>query len=184
MAEAIAFTLDGKPVLAEAGETIWDVAKREGLRIPHLCHVDLPGYRTDGNCRACMVEIEGERVLAASCIRKPTKGMSVKTNTERADKARRTVFELLASNMRPAELQRANAELARNYLRNFGQVRGLVPYVIGRYDIIEARELGPSDIFPSGMVALTRSGERTTRRIRPRSTRSLEWCPHPWPNCC
>lgn len=64
------------------------------------------------------------------------------------------------SSMRPAELQRANAELARNYLRNFQQVRGLVPYVIGRYDIIEARELGPSDIFPSGMVALTRSTER------------------------
>ena len=103
MAEAISFTLDGKPVLAEPFETIWDVAKREGVRIPHLCHVDLPGYRPDGNCRACMVEIEGERVLAASCIRKPAKGMSVKTDTERADKARRTVFELLASNMRPAE---------------------------------------------------------------------------------
>jgi formate dehydrogenase major subunit len=103
MAEAISFTLDGKTLVAEPGQTIWDVAKREGVRIPHLCHVDLPGYRTDGNCRTCMVEIEGERVLAASCIRKPAKGMSVKTNTERAQKARRTVFELLASNMRPAE---------------------------------------------------------------------------------
>ena len=64
------------------------------------------------------------------------------------------------SNLRPAELQRANAELARNYIRNYQQVRGLVPYVIGRYIIMEARELGPSDIFPSGMVALTRSVER------------------------
>jgi hypothetical protein len=64
------------------------------------------------------------------------------------------------SNMRPAELQRANAELARNYIRNFQQVRGLVPYVVGRYDIMEARELGPNDIFPSGMVALTRAVER------------------------
>ena len=45
------------------GETIWDVAKREGTKIPHLCHVDLPGYRVDGNCRACMVEVKGERVL-------------------------------------------------------------------------------------------------------------------------
>jgi len=69
------------------------------------------------------------------------------------------IFERYSS-MRPAELQRANAELARNYLRNFAQVRGLVPYVVGRYDIVEARELGPSDIFPSGMVALTRSNER------------------------
>ena len=64
------------------------------------------------------------------------------------------------SNMRPAELQRANAELARNYIRNFQQVRGLVPYVVGRYDIMEARELGQNDIFPSGMVALTRAVER------------------------
>jgi formate dehydrogenase major subunit len=66
---AVEFTLDGKTVTAAAGESIWDVAKRECTKIPHLCHVDLPGYRTDGNCRACMVEVEGERVLAASCIR-------------------------------------------------------------------------------------------------------------------
>ena len=69
------------------------------------------------------------------------------------------VFERY-SNMRPAELQRTNAELARNYIRNFQQVRGLVPYVVGRYDIMEARELGQNDIFPNGMVALTRAVER------------------------
>jgi formate dehydrogenase major subunit len=103
MADTIEFTLDGKTVTAAEGETIWEVAKREGTDIPHLCHVDLPGYRPDGNCRACMVDIEGERVLAASCIRKPTKGMVVKTDTERAEKSRAMVFELLASNMRPAE---------------------------------------------------------------------------------
>ncbi|MCB1387045.1 MAG: formate dehydrogenase subunit alpha, partial [Nitratireductor sp.] len=83
----------------EPGETIWQVAKREGTRIPHLCYLDKPGYRADGNCRACMVEIEGERVLAASCQRKPADGMVVKTDTERADKSRRMVFELLASDM-------------------------------------------------------------------------------------
>jgi formate dehydrogenase major subunit len=102
MADAISFLLDGKLVAAEPAKR-WDVAKREGIRIPHLCHVDLPGYRPDGNCRICMVEIEGERVLAASCIRRPIKAMSVRTDTERADKARRMVVELLASNMRPAE---------------------------------------------------------------------------------
>ena len=104
MADRISFKLDGKPVFAAAGETIWDVAKREGLEIPHLCHVDLPGYRTDGNCRACMVEVKGERVLAASCIRKPIANMEVQTQTERAIKSRKMVFELLASNMRPREL--------------------------------------------------------------------------------
>ena len=84
MTGKIEFTLDGKPVSAEPGETIWEVAKREGTKIPHLCHVDLPGYRADGNCRACMVDSEGERVLSASCIRKPAAGMVVKTDTERA----------------------------------------------------------------------------------------------------
>src|ERR1700681_3786431 len=93
--QTIPFTLDGREVAAEGGETIWQVAKRLGTEIPHLCYAPEPGYRPDGNCRACMVEIEGERVLAASCIRKPTAGMKVKTASARAKAARRTVFELL-----------------------------------------------------------------------------------------
>ena len=103
MTDQIKFTLDGREVTAGADETIWQIAKREGTRIPHLCHLDKPGYRSDGNCRACMVEIEGERVLAASCIRTPLEGMVVKTDTERADKSRKMVFEMLASDMRPRE---------------------------------------------------------------------------------
>jgi formate dehydrogenase major subunit len=103
MTDRIVFKLDGKDVAANVGETIWDVAKREGTKIPHLCHVDLPGYRVDGNCRACMVEVKGERVLTASCIRKPTPGMEVSTETKRAQKSREMVFELLASNMRPRD---------------------------------------------------------------------------------
>jgi formate dehydrogenase major subunit len=89
------FELDGRTVEAAADDTIWQVAKRTGTRIPHLCHLDEPGYRPDGNCRACMVEIDGERVLSASCIRKPTPRMKVKTASERAKKARAMVFELL-----------------------------------------------------------------------------------------
>ena len=58
-----------------------------------------------------------------------------------------------------AEFARTNAELARNYIRNFQQVRGLVPYLVGRYVIEEARELTSSDLFTSGMVALTDSVE-------------------------
>src|ERR1700720_2974451 len=56
--------------------------------------------------------------------------------------------------MGSAELAKTNAELARNYIRNFQQVRGLVPYVVGHYAIMEARELSSSDVFTSGMVAL------------------------------
>src|SRR3546814_3890559 len=82
MTEAIRFILDGDEVEAAPGETIWQVANRRGIEIPHLCHTPAPGYRPDGNCRACMVEIEGERVLAASCIRKPAAGMKVRTRSE------------------------------------------------------------------------------------------------------
>ena len=83
MTDTIPFILDGEEVEALPGETIWQVARRRGTEIPHLCHSPEPGYRADGNCRACMVEIEGERVLAASCIRKPRAGMVVNTASER-----------------------------------------------------------------------------------------------------
>ncbi|HZP77725.1 MAG TPA: formate dehydrogenase subunit alpha [Pseudolabrys sp.] len=95
--KTITFMLDGREVVAREGETIWQVAKREGTEIPHLCYSPEPGYRADGNCRACMVEIEGERVLAASCIRKPTAGMKVKAASDRAKTARKMVFDLLVS---------------------------------------------------------------------------------------
>ena len=103
MSEAVAFSLDGRDVAAAAGETIWQVAAREGIAIPHLCHSAEPGYRPDGNCRACMVEVEGERVLAASCIRRPAPGMKVHTGTERARHSRRAVFELLLADQPPRE---------------------------------------------------------------------------------
>jgi formate dehydrogenase major subunit len=98
---SIKFTLDGREVEAAPDETIWQVAEREGIDIPHLCWLPKPGYRADGNCRACMVEVEGERVLAASCVRKPAEGMKVKTGSERAVKAREMVFELLIADQPP-----------------------------------------------------------------------------------
>ena len=96
-AKSVKFILDGKEVVALDGETIWQVAQRLGTEIPHLCYSPEPGYRADGNCRACMVEIEGERVLAASCIRKPTPGMKVRSESERAQFSRKMVFELLVA---------------------------------------------------------------------------------------
>ncbi|WP_391480995.1 formate dehydrogenase subunit alpha [Nereida sp. NH-UV-3] len=95
MSDKITFTLDGQTVEADAGMTIWEVANGRGLVIPHLCHKPAPGYRPDGNCRACMVEIEGERTLAASCIREPADGMVVNTETARAKNARKMVVEML-----------------------------------------------------------------------------------------
>ncbi|TMJ25278.1 MAG: 2Fe-2S iron-sulfur cluster binding domain-containing protein, partial [Alphaproteobacteria bacterium] len=81
----IKFTIDGVEVEAKDGETIWQVAQRRAVDIPHLCWSTAPTYRPDGNCRACMVEIDGERVLAASCLRKPTAGMKVGVATPRAE---------------------------------------------------------------------------------------------------
>ncbi|WP_299284108.1 formate dehydrogenase subunit alpha [uncultured Tateyamaria sp.] len=97
MTGKVTFTLDGAEVEARAGMTIWEVANGRGLVIPHLCHKPAPGYRPDGNCRACMVEIEGERVLAASCIREPAEGMVVTTNSARAESARKMVVEMLVA---------------------------------------------------------------------------------------
>src|SRR5487761_1755592 len=93
----IKFFLDGVEVEAQPDETIWQVAHRQGTEIPHLCYSPEPGYRPDGNCRACMVEVEGERVLAASCLRKPAPGMKVHVASERAKFSRKMVFDLLVS---------------------------------------------------------------------------------------
>jgi formate dehydrogenase major subunit len=95
MTDKISFHLDGRAAEAQLGETVWQVAKRMGITIPHLCWKEAPGYRADGNCRACMVEVEGERTLAASCIRLPQPGMKVHTASERARGARNMVMELL-----------------------------------------------------------------------------------------
>ncbi len=97
MTEKITFMLDGKKVEASPCETIWQVAQRHGTTIPHLCYSPEPGYRADGNCRACMVEIKGERVLAASCIRKPGQDMVVNTTSDEAVSARRMVMEMLVA---------------------------------------------------------------------------------------
>ena len=95
--DAITFRLNGDDVSAAPGETIIQVADRIGVSIPRLCYK--PGYRPDGNCRACMVEINGERVLAPSCCRQPTAGMEVSSNSERAVHSQKMIVELLASDM-------------------------------------------------------------------------------------
>src|SRR5438094_371520 len=98
------FLLDGRAVDAHVGETILQVAQREGIAIPHLCHKD--GLEPAGNCRACMVEVNGERVLAPSCCRTPQPGMQVSTRSERALKAQKMVLELLQSDLPEAQYTR------------------------------------------------------------------------------
>jgi formate dehydrogenase major subunit len=105
-AVSVSFRLNGKEVVGNANETIIQIAKREGVEIPHLCYMD--GLDTAGNCRACMVEIKGERVLAPSCCRHPSKGMEVATNNERSVKAQKMVLELLQSDMPETEYTHNN----------------------------------------------------------------------------
>jgi len=108
VAEAIAFSLNGADVAAAPGETIIEAADRLGVEIPRLCYK--PGYRPDGNCRACMVEIKGERALAPSCCRQPTAGMVVSSNSARAVHSQKMIVELLASDM-PERSYKTDSEL-------------------------------------------------------------------------
>ena len=101
------FELDGRSIEARPGESILAAAKRHGVAIPHLCHRD--GYRPDGNCRACVVEIEGERVLAPSCCRAPAPGMKVRTEG-RARSSQKMVVELLLADAPEAD-RREDSEL-------------------------------------------------------------------------
>ncbi len=93
----VRFSLNGREIDAGAQETILQAAERHDVAIPRLCYKE--GYRADGNCRVCMVEIEGERALAPSCCRKPAAGMKVNSNTDRALHSQKMVVELLLADM-------------------------------------------------------------------------------------
>lgn len=93
----VRYTINDRSIEARDGETILESAKRHGIEIPHLCYKE--GYRPDGNCRACVVEIKGERVLAPSCCRKPTSGMEILSNNARALLSQKIVLELLLADM-------------------------------------------------------------------------------------
>jgi len=104
----VEFKLNGKDVVGYGHETIIQTAQRLGVEIPRLCYKE--GMRPDGNCRACMVEIKGERVLAPSCCRKPAPGMEVTSDSARAVASQKMVLELLLSDM-PKERHTLNSEL-------------------------------------------------------------------------
>ena len=105
-APTVAFTLNGREVVGRASESILQIADREGVAIPRLCYMD--GLDAVGNCRSCMVEIKGERVLAASCCRAPAAGMEVTTDSARALASQKMVLELLQSDMPEREYTRHN----------------------------------------------------------------------------
>ncbi len=93
----VAIKINGKNYFGNPNETILDVSKRNGIEIPHLCFKE--GMRPDGNCRACMVEIEGERVLQPSCVRTISDGMVINTDNDRVIHSQKLVLELLTSDV-------------------------------------------------------------------------------------
>src|SRR5437762_11342638 len=89
----VELTLDGHPVVVPSGSTLLDAARSAGVDVPVLCHAS--DQSPVGVCRVCMVEVTGARVLAAACVRAAEAGMEVHTATDRALRARRTVYEML-----------------------------------------------------------------------------------------
>src|SRR5438046_7210950 len=104
----VEFKLNGKTVVGRSDETLIETAKHYGIDIPQLCYKE--GMRPDGNCRACMVEIKGERVLAPACCRAPAKGMEVSSASPRALHAQKLVVEMLAADV-PARVYKLDSEL-------------------------------------------------------------------------
>src|SRR4029079_16732409 len=104
----ITFTLNGKKVVAPADQTLLEAADHHGIEVPRLCYKE--GLRADGNCRTCMVEIKGERVLAPSCCRYPKEGMEVTTHSARAIASQKMSIELLLSDV-PETAYTRNSEL-------------------------------------------------------------------------
>ena len=146
------FHLDGRTVSAFAGETIIQAAARHGIEIPYLCYK--PGMRPDGNCRACMVEIKGERVLAPSCCRVPAPGMEVSSDSPRARHSQRLVVEMLAADV-PERVYKLDSELTR-WRRWLG---------IGK-PRFESRVQPPSDLSHPAMAVNLDACIQCTRCVR------------------
>ena len=151
-AAAIHFTFDGRSVRAEVGQTLLQIAQREGLSIPHLCHQD--GLTPAGNCRACVVEVDGERTLAASCCRLPSEGMVVHSASARARQAQAMVLKLLQAD------QPATAYTRDNELGHWARALG-----VGR-PRFAAREQPPPDLSHPAIAVRLDACIQCTRCLR------------------
>jgi len=154
------FTLDGKLVIAGPGDTIWSVALREGIDIPRLCHITKPGFRPDGNCRACVVEVEGERALTSSCNREPDEGMVVETGSERVMTARKVVFELLVADL-PEDAKAAQTEFG-HWARMMGVSESRFPFG----DNPKGDFSNPAIVFEPGKCILCTRCVRACREVQ------------------
>ncbi len=95
MSDLVTLTIDGQPVSTEVGTTILKAAQSIGIEIPTICYHE--HCTSNGLCRMCVVEVEGARVLSPACVAQVSEGMKVKTRTERVERSRRTIIEMLGS---------------------------------------------------------------------------------------
>ncbi len=148
----IEFKLNGTTVVGRPDEPIITTAQKHGIDIPHLCHGG--NQRSDGNCRSCVVEIKGERVLAPSCCRYPVAGMEVTTNSARALTSQKIVIELLLSDMTEKSYTRDNKVVEWARKLNVGQPR------------FEAREQPKSDLSHPAIAVNLDACIQCTRCVR------------------
>jgi NADH dehydrogenase/NADH:ubiquinone oxidoreductase subunit G len=97
MTDRIALNINGTELEVEQGKTLLEAARENGVDIPTICFHD--ATTSNALCRICVVEVEGQRVLQPACIVQAGAGMKVKTRSERVDRARKTILEMLASTM-------------------------------------------------------------------------------------
>jgi len=95
-------TLDGEQVAFTPGETIYEIAQRQGTFVPTLCYD--PRLKPFGACRLCVVELRGARNPVAACTAPATPGMDVTTNSERLEAFRKTLLEMVASENRELDV--------------------------------------------------------------------------------
>ncbi|HJV70713.1 formate dehydrogenase subunit alpha [Ideonella sp.] len=160
---SIQFTLDGQPCEARAGETIFKAAERAGVAIPHLCYSD--GLRADGNCRACVVEVQGERTLAASCCRVAQPGMVVETRSERATRSQKMVVEMLLADLPQAGYQWLDGDAQRPHgeLSAWADALGVRP----RAELVTLRREQPAaDLSHPAMAVNLDACIQCTRCVR------------------
>lgn len=105
----LTLTIDGQPVSVPAGTTLLKAAQQIGIEIPTLCYHD--HCTANGLCRLCVVEVEGARLLQPACIAAAGDGMQVRTRSERVDRSRRTIMEMLNSAVDLTEAPESQAQM-------------------------------------------------------------------------
>jgi NADH dehydrogenase/NADH:ubiquinone oxidoreductase subunit G len=112
MTNKVTLTINDSELEIESGKTLLEAARENGFDIPTICFHE--ATTANGLCRMCVVEVEGMRLLQPSCIVQAVAGMKVRTRSERVDRARKTILEMLAATMDLSESEEIQA-MIREY---------------------------------------------------------------------